>query len=100
MASRCGYLRFVRSQEIEVNVALQYFKNGGLEDDADIYLATFLVALANLPGNLVAAWGMDKIGRRYMLSLAMGLAGCCVFFIFVINSTAGTTVCDQLGIGI
>jgi MFS family permease len=39
------------------------------------YAASFIFALANLPGNLISLWFIDRFGRRWLLSVGMCLAG-------------------------
>jgi len=39
------------------------------------YAASFIFALANLPGNVVSLWLIDSVGRRWLLSGGMILAG-------------------------
>mmetsp|Transcript_22912 Transcript_22912/g.54147 ORF Transcript_22912/g.54147 Transcript_22912/m.54147 type:complete len:186 (+) Transcript_22912:362-919(+) len=40
----------------------------------NLYFSAFLVAAANLPGNIVSALVVDRIGRRRTLYASMGLA--------------------------
>ena len=42
---------------------------------ANAYLASFIFALANLPGNVVAYYTIEVYGRRRLLSYGMSLAG-------------------------
>lgn len=39
------------------------------------YAASFIFALANLPGNMISLWFIDKYGRRWLLCIGMCLAG-------------------------
>lgn len=54
----------------------------------DVYLSTFLVNVAQLPGNLIGAWTIDIIGTRLMLASVMIVGGLCVFLLLVINTAA------------
>jgi len=59
--------------------------------DIDIYQDAFLVAAANLPGNIISSLLMDKIGRKRLLSFSMLIAsGLAVLFAF--SRTAALTV--------
>lgn len=39
------------------------------------YFASFIFALANLPGNIISLLFIDIVGRRWLLSIGMSLAG-------------------------
>lgn len=39
------------------------------------YAASFIFAVANFPGNVVSIWLVDSVGRRWLLSVGMCLAG-------------------------
>lgn len=54
------------------------------ENDIVIYMVSFLGSLAVLPGNIISALFMDKIGRiriigRIQLTSAATLVGVCVY---------------------
>lgn len=38
------------------------------------YAASFIFAMANLPGNIVSIWLIDRVGRRWLLTIGMVLA--------------------------
>lgn len=42
--------------------------------ELSVYASTFIVAAANLPGNVASALLMDRLGRRAVLILSMGLS--------------------------
>lgn len=69
----------------------QYFKSGGIDDDADIYLVSLYVALSNLPGNAFAYFMVDNIGRKWTLIISLVLSGSSVFSVLFISSTSGVT---------
>lgn len=50
---------------------------------------SFYVALANIPGNLFAFWGVDWLGRRKTLLVSMLASAASVFSILEIHSTTG-----------
>lgn len=54
-----------------------------------MYLVSTIVALAALPGNLISAWAVERVGRRITLCLSMALSGVSVFAITAITDTAG-----------
>ncbi|XP_025067753.1 synaptic vesicle glycoprotein 2B isoform X2 [Alligator sinensis] len=58
------------------------------EEDNDflIYLVSFLGSLSVLPGNIVSALLMDKIGRIRMIGGSMLISAVCCFFLFFGNS--------------
>ncbi|XP_078540220.1 synaptic vesicle glycoprotein 2B [Lissotriton helveticus] len=58
------------------------------EEDNDflIYLVSFLGSLSVLPGNIVSALLMDKIGRIKMIGGSMLISAVCCFFLFFGNS--------------
>lgn len=59
-----------------------------LEQDNDflIYLVSFLGSLSVLPGNIISALLMDRIGRLKMIGGSMLLSAVCCFFLFFGNS--------------
>lgn len=65
------------------------FKQQSFELDA--YQDAFLVAAANLPGNIIAAFLMDRIGRRFLLGGGMMLAAI-LAVIFAFSHSAALTV--------
>ncbi|KAM5172268.1 synaptic vesicle glycoprotein 2B isoform 1-T1 [Mantella aurantiaca] len=58
------------------------------EEDNDflIYLVSFLGSLSVLPGNIISALLMDKIGRIRMIAGSMLISAVCCFFLFFGNS--------------
>ena len=55
----------------------------------NIYESTFLVVLANIPGNIISALIVDVVGRKHLLSGSMAIAGLVAFafsFAQAINS--------------
>ncbi|KAJ8247508.1 hypothetical protein GJAV_G00247200 [Gymnothorax javanicus] len=58
------------------------------ENDILIYLVSFLGSLAVLPGNIISALFMDKIGRIHMIGGSMLISAGCTFFLFLSFSQA------------
>ncbi|KAG6938773.1 synaptic vesicle glycoprotein 2B [Chelydra serpentina] len=56
------------------------------ENDFLIYLVSFLGSLSVLPGNIISALLMDKIGRIKMIGGSMLFSAVCCFFLFFGNS--------------
>ncbi|XP_062439702.1 synaptic vesicle glycoprotein 2B isoform X1 [Rhea pennata] len=56
------------------------------ENDFLIYLVSFLGSLSVLPGNIISALLMDKIGRIKMIGGSMLISAVCCFFLFFGNS--------------
>nr|XP_054498156.1 synaptic vesicle glycoprotein 2B isoform X3 [Agelaius phoeniceus] len=58
------------------------------EEDNDflIYLVSFLGSLSVLPGNIISALLMDKVGRIKMIGGSMLISAVCCFFLFFGNS--------------
>ncbi|XP_063170289.1 synaptic vesicle glycoprotein 2B [Candoia aspera] len=70
-----------------VNVTLSGEKKGcqlDFEEDNDflIYLVSFLGSLSVLPGNIISALLMDKLGRIKMIGGSMLISAVCCFFLF------------------
>ncbi|XP_023368366.1 synaptic vesicle glycoprotein 2B isoform X3 [Otolemur garnettii] len=59
-----------------------------VEQDNDflIYLVSFLGSLSVLPGNIISALLMDRIGRLKMIGGSMLISAVCCFFLFFGNS--------------
>nr|XP_020441336.1 synaptic vesicle glycoprotein 2B-like isoform X1 [Monopterus albus] len=53
------------------------------ENDVLIYLVSFLGSLAVLPGNIISALFMDKIGRMKIIGGSMLISAGCSFFLFL-----------------
>ncbi|EGD77660.1 hypothetical protein PTSG_08752 [Salpingoeca rosetta] len=68
-----------------------YFQHGAIDASTSVYKVSFWVALANIPGNAFAFWGVDWLGRRKTLLISMLASAASVFSILKIHSTAGTT---------
>jgi len=49
-------------------------------------MSTFIGALASLPGNVITAYLIDKVGRIYTLAGSLALSGVSIFFIFVVQT--------------
>ncbi|XP_048225386.1 synaptic vesicle glycoprotein 2B isoform X3 [Perognathus longimembris pacificus] len=58
------------------------------EEDNDflIYLVSFLGSLSVLPGNIISALLMDRVGRLKMMGGSMLISAVCCFFLFFGNS--------------
>ncbi|XP_073509393.1 synaptic vesicle glycoprotein 2B [Phyllobates terribilis] len=56
------------------------------DNDFLIYLVSFLGSLSVLPGNIISALLMDKIGRIRMIAGSMLISAVCCFFLFFGNS--------------
>ncbi|XP_053575891.1 synaptic vesicle glycoprotein 2B [Bombina bombina] len=56
------------------------------DNDFLIYLVSFLGSLSVLPGNIISALLMDKIGRIKMIAGSMLISAVCCFFLFFGNS--------------
>ncbi|KAE8618272.1 hypothetical protein XENTR_v10009336 [Xenopus tropicalis] len=74
-----------------INVTFSQPKEGchiDFEEDNDflIYLVSFLGSLSVLPGNIISALLMDKIGRIRMIAGSMLISAVCCFFLFFGNS--------------
>lgn len=60
----------------------------GVGTDSIVYRDAVFLALANVPGNLLSVFLMDKVGRRLPLATSMTVSAIMVFFIwFVTNRT-------------
>ncbi|XP_004431975.1 PREDICTED: synaptic vesicle glycoprotein 2B [Ceratotherium simum simum] len=74
-----------------INVTFLEQKEGchmDFEQDNDflIYLVSFLGSLSVLPGNIISALLMDKVGRLKMIGGSMLISAVCCFFLFFGNS--------------
>ncbi|XP_037367340.1 synaptic vesicle glycoprotein 2B isoform X4 [Talpa occidentalis] len=56
------------------------------DNDFLIYLVSFLGSLSVLPGNIISALLMDRIGRLKMMGGSMLISAVCCFFLFFGNS--------------
>eukprot|EP00794_Sanderia_malayensis_P000132 gene132-743_t len=53
-----------------------------------IYFESFLVALSNLPGNIIMIISVNKIGRRKLLAASMVVCGISAFFFWFVETRA------------
>ncbi|CAH1790251.1 unnamed protein product [Owenia fusiformis] len=60
--------------------------------DTNIYSESMLTALANLPGNILTIFLMDKIGRKILLTSSMIISGVSVFFIYLVHNKVESLV--------
>ncbi|KAK3533716.1 hypothetical protein QTP70_023968 [Hemibagrus guttatus] len=71
-----------------INVTFSHPKSGchlnfQEENDILIYLVSFLGSLSVLPGNIIAGFLMDKIGRIKIIGSSMLVSSGCTFFLFL-----------------
>jgi len=52
----------------------------------EVFLNSFLISIAALPGNVWTMVHMDKLGRKFFVVISMVLSGGCVFFIYLVTS--------------
>ena len=65
----------------------------------DVYTTSLLFALANLPGDLLTAIFMDKISRRFFLSLT-SLGGCLSLLLFAVFAHSEGTEWGNVGVAV
>uniref|UniRef100_A0A672KXQ5 Synaptic vesicle glycoprotein 2B-like n=1 Tax=Sinocyclocheilus grahami TaxID=75366 RepID=A0A672KXQ5_SINGR len=70
------------------------------ENDVLIYLVSFLGSLAVLPGNIISALFMDKIGRIKIIGGSMLISAGCTFFLFLSFSQAAIIAWQCLFCGV
>ncbi|TUK08640.1 Synaptic vesicle glycoprotein 2B [Bagarius yarrelli] len=70
------------------------------KNDVLIYLVSFLGSLAVLPGNIISAMFMDKIGRIKMIGGSMLISASCTFFLFLSFSQAAIIALQCLFCGV
>ncbi|XP_023671140.2 synaptic vesicle glycoprotein 2B-like [Paramormyrops kingsleyae] len=70
------------------------------ENDILIYLVSFLGSLAVLPGNIISALFMDKIGRINIIGGSMLISAGCTFFLFMSFSQAAIIAWQCLFCGV
>jgi VNT family MFS transporter (synaptic vesicle glycoprotein 2) len=58
-----------------------YFRSGSA---TDLYLSTMLYSVANLPGNLVSIYSIDKLGRVKTLLASALISGLLLFMIYIV----------------
>ena len=51
----------------------------------EVFLNSFLISIAALPGNVWTMVHMDKLGRKFFVVISMVLSGGCVFFIYLVR---------------
>uniref|UniRef100_A0A671SRN0 Synaptic vesicle glycoprotein 2B-like n=1 Tax=Sinocyclocheilus anshuiensis TaxID=1608454 RepID=A0A671SRN0_9TELE len=70
------------------------------ENDVLVYLVSFLGCLAVLPGNIISALFMDKIGRIKIIGGSMLISAGCTFFLFLSFSQAAIIAWQCLFCGV
>lgn len=55
-------------------------------NEHEIYFQSFLIALSNLPGNILTYLLVDRIGRRQLLAASMVLSSVTVFFFWFVDT--------------
>ncbi|KAK9517297.1 hypothetical protein VZT92_025180 [Zoarces viviparus] len=70
------------------------------ENDVLIYLVSFLGSLAVLPGNIISALFMDKIGRAKIIGGAMLISAGCTVFLFLSFSQSAIIALQCLFCGV
>ncbi|XP_072242825.1 synaptic vesicle glycoprotein 2B-like [Leuresthes tenuis] len=70
------------------------------ENDALIYLVSFLGSLAVLPGNIISALFMEKIGRVKIIGGSMLISAGCTFFLFLSFGQSAIIVLQCLFCGV
>jgi len=65
----------------------------------DVFLNSFIISLAALPGNVWTILQMDKLGRKFFLAFSMVASGLCAFFIYLVaSSTANLIISCAFGL--
>uniref|UniRef100_H3D2Y7 Synaptic vesicle glycoprotein 2Ba n=1 Tax=Tetraodon nigroviridis TaxID=99883 RepID=H3D2Y7_TETNG len=64
------------------------------ENDIVIYMVSFLGSLAVLPGNIISALFMDKIGRIRIIGASMLVSSACTFLL-LLSFSQGAVICWQ-----
>lgn len=70
------------------------------ENDVLIYLVSFLGSLAVLPGNIISALFMEKIGRVKIIGGSMLISAGCTFFLFLSFSQSAIIALQCLFCGV
>ncbi|XP_028441913.1 synaptic vesicle glycoprotein 2B isoform X2 [Perca flavescens] len=70
------------------------------ENDVLIYLVSFLGSLAVLPGNIISALFMEKIGRVKIIGGSMLISAGCTFFLFLSFSQSAIIAMQCLFCGV
>ncbi|KAA8595974.1 hypothetical protein FQN60_011265 [Etheostoma spectabile] len=68
--------------------------NFEVENDIVIYMVSFLGSLAVLPGNIISALFMDKIGRIRIIGGSMLVSSACTFLL-LLSFSQGAVICWQ-----
>ncbi|KNC78916.1 hypothetical protein SARC_08671, partial [Sphaeroforma arctica JP610] len=79
-----------------------YFKIrfGTLESSMSIYESTFLIAIAQLPANVLSAYTVDYIGRGPTLAVSMGLSGVAAVFIPFVRTSESIVLMSAIFTGV
>ncbi|XP_065653316.1 synaptic vesicle glycoprotein 2C-like [Hydra vulgaris] len=65
-----------------------------------VYMESFLIALSNLPGNIITVLVINKLGRRQLLAISMVISGICVFFFWFVTTPTETLIMACLFSGV
>ncbi|CAL8359050.1 unnamed protein product [Lota lota] len=65
-----------------------------------VYMEGFIVAASNLPGNIFTILLMDHIGGKTLLSCSLLVSSVSVFFIYVVQTKAGSLVLSCIFSGV
>ncbi|XP_063335086.1 synaptic vesicle glycoprotein 2B-like isoform X1 [Pelmatolapia mariae] len=87
------------------NTTFEHNKHGchldtAKENDVLIYLVSFLGSLAVLPGNIISALYMEKIGRVKIIGGSMLISAGCTFFLFLSFSQSAIIALQCLFCGV
>ncbi|XP_077453126.1 synaptic vesicle glycoprotein 2B-like [Stigmatopora argus] len=74
--------------------------DSGEENDVLVYLVSFLGSLAVLPGNIISALFMEKIGRVKIIGGSMLVSAGCTFFLFLSFSQSAIIALQCLFCGV
>jgi hypothetical protein len=70
----------------------QYLQDRGIDSDSiglSLYLSTFIISLFQLPGSLLSALCVDRVGRRLTLSLSLLISACAMLGVLLVGSASG-----------
>ncbi|TRY68645.1 hypothetical protein TCAL_07687 [Tigriopus californicus] len=68
----------------------------GTKPEAEVFINSFIISLAALPGNIWTIWHMDKLGRKFFLVLSMVLSGLSVFCIYLVKTETANLIVSCL----
>lgn len=68
----------------------------GTKPEAEVFINSFIISLAALPGNVWTIWHMDKLGRKFFLILSMVLSGVSVFCIYLVKTQTANLIVSFL----